>query len=143
MRTFSPRPWATTVALTLAPDTKGAPTFTPSPSPSMRTLSNDTAAPTSAASISTFTCSPDFTRYCLPPVWITAYMAGPMLKLCAKTWNYKGFHAVRSKPAVLISPPMESLPFLAPVAADMRRVDGVIRDRLGSDVALVRQVAEY
>jgi octaprenyl-diphosphate synthase len=38
---------------------------------------------------------------------------------------------------------MESLPFLAPVAADMRRVDGVIRDRLGSDVALVRQVAEY
>jgi octaprenyl-diphosphate synthase len=38
---------------------------------------------------------------------------------------------------------MEKLPFLAPVAADMRRVDNVIRDRLGSDVALVRQVAEY
>jgi octaprenyl-diphosphate synthase len=38
---------------------------------------------------------------------------------------------------------MEKLPFLAPVTADMRRVDGVIRDRLGSDVALVRQVAEY
>ena len=35
------------------------------------------------------------------------------------------------------------LPFLAPVAADMRRVDAVIRARLGSDVALVRQVAEY
>ena len=38
---------------------------------------------------------------------------------------------------------MENLPFLAPVAADMRRVDQVIRARLGSDVALVRQVAEY
>ena len=32
---------------------------------------------------------------------------------------------------------------LAPVADDMRRVDGLIRQRLGSDVALVRQVAEY
>ena len=38
---------------------------------------------------------------------------------------------------------MENLPFLAPVAADMQHVDRVIRDRLASDVALVRQVAEY
>jgi octaprenyl-diphosphate synthase len=38
---------------------------------------------------------------------------------------------------------MENLPFLAPVAADMQRVDATIRARLGSDVALVRQVAEY
>ena len=38
---------------------------------------------------------------------------------------------------------MENLPFLAPVAADMQCVDRVIRARLGSDVALVRQVAEY
>ena len=38
---------------------------------------------------------------------------------------------------------MESLPFLAPVVADMQRVDATIRARLGSDVALVRQVAEY
>ncbi len=38
---------------------------------------------------------------------------------------------------------MENLPFLALVAADMQRVDGVIRARLGSDVSLVRQVAEY
>ena len=38
---------------------------------------------------------------------------------------------------------MENLPFLAPVTADLRRVDAVIRARLGSDVALVRQVAEY
>jgi len=38
---------------------------------------------------------------------------------------------------------VENLPFLAPIAADMRRVDQVVRARLGSDVALVRQVAEY
>src|SRR5260221_9012735 len=38
---------------------------------------------------------------------------------------------------------MESLPFLAPVAADLRRVDDLIRARLRSDVVLVRQVAEY
>jgi octaprenyl-diphosphate synthase len=38
---------------------------------------------------------------------------------------------------------MEHLLFLAPVAADMQCVDRVIRARLGSDVALVRQVAEY
>ena len=39
--------------------------------------------------------------------------------------------------------PMDLLPFLAPVAAGMRRVDAVIRARLDSDVALVRQVADY
>ena len=38
---------------------------------------------------------------------------------------------------------MENPTFLAPVAADLQRVDAVIRNRLGSDVALVRQVAEY
>ena len=70
----------TTVAFTVAPLTNGAPTLTPSPSPSMRTRSKDTVAPISAASNSTLTCSPDLTRYCLPPVWITAYMAGPVLK---------------------------------------------------------------
>lgn len=38
---------------------------------------------------------------------------------------------------------MDLLPFLAPVVADLARVDATIRDRLGSDVALVRQVADY
>ncbi len=38
---------------------------------------------------------------------------------------------------------MENPPFLALIAADLQRVDAVIRARLGSDVALVRQVAEY
>jgi octaprenyl-diphosphate synthase len=38
---------------------------------------------------------------------------------------------------------MEQLPFLAPIRGEMDRVDAVIRARLDSDVALVRQVAEY
>ncbi len=38
---------------------------------------------------------------------------------------------------------MDLLPFLAPITADLARVDATIRDRLGSDVALVRQVADY
>ncbi len=32
---------------------------------------------------------------------------------------------------------------LAPIREDMQRVDALVRERLGSDVALVRQVAEY
>ena len=36
-----------------------------------------------------------------------------------------------------------NIPALAPVAEDMRRVDALIRERLESDVPLVRQVAEY
>jgi octaprenyl-diphosphate synthase len=40
-------------------------------------------------------------------------------------------------------PAMPSIPALAPVAEDMRRVDALIRERLESDVPLVRQVAEY
>ena len=38
---------------------------------------------------------------------------------------------------------MSLLSMLAPVAGDLARVDGLIRARLDSDVALVRQVAEY
>jgi len=38
---------------------------------------------------------------------------------------------------------MSLLSTLAPVAADLTRVDALIRRRLDSDVALVRQVAEY
>jgi len=35
------------------------------------------------------------------------------------------------------------LPVLAPIAAEMARVDALIRERLGSDVPLVREVADY
>ena len=45
--------------------------------------------------------------------------------------------------AGLSMPAMPSIPALAPVAEDMRRVDALIRERLESDVPLVRQVAEY
>ena len=38
---------------------------------------------------------------------------------------------------------MSLLSTLAPVASDLQRVDALIRTRLDSDVALVRQVAEY
>jgi octaprenyl-diphosphate synthase len=38
---------------------------------------------------------------------------------------------------------METLAFLKPIAADLRRVDELIGARLDSDVPLVRQVAEY
>jgi len=38
---------------------------------------------------------------------------------------------------------MELLPLLAPVEAEMRRVDAVIRARLASDVALIARVADY
>ena len=38
---------------------------------------------------------------------------------------------------------MSLLSTLAPVAGDLARVDALIRGRLDSDVALVRQVAEY
>jgi octaprenyl-diphosphate synthase len=38
---------------------------------------------------------------------------------------------------------MEKPPFLAPVEADMGRLDALIRERLASDVVLIRQVAEY
>ena len=38
---------------------------------------------------------------------------------------------------------MSLLSTLAPVAGDLARVDALIRSRLESDVALVRQVAEY
>ncbi|HWA38417.1 MAG TPA: polyprenyl synthetase family protein [Burkholderiales bacterium] len=38
---------------------------------------------------------------------------------------------------------MTFLSMLAPVAEDLQRVDALIRDRLASDVVLVRQVAQY
>ena len=40
-------------------------------------------------------------------------------------------------------PPTTARHLLAPVADDMQQVDALIRARLGSDVALVRQVAEH
>src|SRR5437879_11686307 len=126
----SPRPCASTVPYTLVPETRGAPIFSSSPSPTSNTSSKELAAPTSAGSASTRTWAPDWTRYCLPPDLITAYIGAPDLRLAsAKTWNYKRI--------------MSFVSMLAPVAQDLQRVDSLIRRRLDSDVALVREVAEY
>src|SRR5262245_23053213 len=74
MRSFSPRPSPMTSAVTLAPLTTGVPTRTCAPSATSSTSSKVTAAPASAPSFSTRMVSPSCTRYCLPPVAITAYM---------------------------------------------------------------------
>src|SRR3990172_313688 len=70
---FLPRPGRTPSPSTLTPASVGRPTSTLSPS-ATRSASNDTAAPTSAGSFSTRKASPGSTRYCFPPVRITAYM---------------------------------------------------------------------
>src|SRR3979490_2993000 len=62
------------VALTFAPETRGAPSFTDSPAPTSSTSPKEIAAPTSPARLSTRTCSPDWTLYCLPPDLMIAYM---------------------------------------------------------------------
>ena len=50
---------------------------------------------------------------------------------------------LRFAPRRAAMPPTSASTALAPVADDMRRVDALIRERLDSDVPLVRQVAEY
>src|SRR5437899_655318 len=82
MMTLSPRLCSTTVALTAAPATSGVPAVEPSPSPTIRTSPNSIVAPGSPASFSTEITSSLATRYCFPPVRITAYMGS---KLHAET----------------------------------------------------------
>src|ERR1700704_864452 len=67
-------PCDTTSASTRAPETVGAPSFTSGPSPTSST-SSSSLAPTSWVSFSTLRRSPCFTRYCFPPVLITAYIS--------------------------------------------------------------------
>src|ERR1700722_11019100 len=74
MTALSPWPWRTTVASTLVPSTRGEPILTSAPSPTSRTSANSTVSPGRASSFSTFRTVSLVTRYCLPPVAITAYM---------------------------------------------------------------------
>src|SRR5262245_53428868 len=74
MTIFLLRSCAVIFASTFAPVTSGAPTFTASPAPTRRTSPNVTVSPTLPGSFSTLSLSPAATRYCLPPVLITAYM---------------------------------------------------------------------
>src|SRR5688572_29600637 len=76
MVTLSALPAPVTLAETLAPFTVGAPTFTSLPSSFMtRRASNESSSPSLASSFSTRRTSPSLTRYCLPPVVITARCA--------------------------------------------------------------------
>src|SRR3712207_6473492 len=70
---LSPRVCSSTVADTLAPGTVGAPRVRPPASePTASTSWKVTVAPVSASSLSTFSTLLGVTRYCLPPVRITA-----------------------------------------------------------------------
>src|SRR3990172_12971828 len=71
---FFARSWPSTVARTAAPFTRGAPTVTLSPSDTSRTRSRVTSAPGVASRSSTRSVAPSSTRYCFPPLSITAYM---------------------------------------------------------------------
>src|ERR1700741_3480575 len=70
-RTLSPRPSLTTEARTLAPLRSDS--NLPSSALTARTSENS-SLPSSWAVVSIFNCSPGETRYCLPPVRMTAYM---------------------------------------------------------------------
>ena len=73
--TFGARPCSTTSAMTLAPERSGVPSFgLLSPPATIRTSVNSTWAPASPGSFSMVTTSFGATRYCLPPVLMTAYI---------------------------------------------------------------------
>ena len=72
--TFSPRSWRRTSALTLASLTTGRPIVAASPSATRRTRSMVTVSPALASISSTSSWVPTSTRYCFPPVSMTAYM---------------------------------------------------------------------
>src|SRR5207237_10838521 len=69
--TFGPRPCSSTSAATTAPATVGAPRVTASP-PTTSTSPNWMISPGSPATFSTLSTSSAATRYCLPPVLMTA-----------------------------------------------------------------------
>ena len=74
MMTLSSRSCAITVAVTEAPATIGEPTVRlPSP-PTASTSVKVTVPPASASSFSTFSTAFGVTRYCFPPVRMTANM---------------------------------------------------------------------
>src|SRR5580692_12722758 len=78
MMILSRRSCAITVAVTAAPATVGAPSVTPASLPKANTSVKVTVAPGSASSFSTFSTAFGVTRYCFPPVRITANIsAGP------------------------------------------------------------------
>ena len=79
MFSFLPLPFFTTLPVTLAPATVGLPNFTLPSSPTASTVSKENSLSASAFSFSTKMTSPFSTRYCFPPVTITAYIIYPHL----------------------------------------------------------------
>src|SRR2546422_832008 len=77
--TFGPRPCSRTSAATEAPEMLGAPRVTLSP-PTTRTSPNWMISPGSPLTFSTLITSSATTRYCLPPVLMTANI---VLSLCS------------------------------------------------------------
>src|SRR5438445_8211503 len=72
LSTRGPRRWAMTLASTSMPSIAGLPTLTSLPSLNSRTRPSFTDDPGSAAMRSTRIWSPGATRYCLPPLTMTA-----------------------------------------------------------------------
>src|SRR4051812_44757452 len=72
--TFSPRPWRTSSASTAASATTGVPIVDSSPSATRSTRSIVRLSPGAPSSSSTSSSVPTSTRYCFPPVSMTAYM---------------------------------------------------------------------
>src|SRR3990172_1129989 len=145
-------------ALTAAPETRGAPTLSASPSPSASTWSSTSSVPTSAGSFSTLIFSPALTRYCLPPVLMTAYMnirssrkkheIIHVLSGCGQRQLWYPRSGRAPLPGAIpvhiaASPPSQLDAIRLVISDDMQAVDAIIRRRLDSDVLLIRRIAEY
>ena len=72
--TLSLRPCATTVAVTVAPDTRGVPTLSVAAVADSKHLVEHDFLADVRRNLFYFNFSPEATRYCLPPVFMTAYM---------------------------------------------------------------------
>src|SRR6187401_611029 len=146
MRTLSPLPWLCTVATTLPPLRNGEPILTLSPCPTSSTLSNSTLAPASAVSFSTRNTEPSLTRYCLPPVEITAYMSTRAPDV-AEDPAAKGRAVYGERGSLASFSQFSAFKSFASVKTlvddDLHEVDRVIRTRLASDVVLINQIADY
>src|SRR5690242_2474142 len=90
---LSPRPCAAMVPFTRALPSE-EPALTESPSTTATTRSNSTSAPMSPVRVSTSIDSPGATRYCLPPVSITAYIL-VLLKIWLETICYYSLRLIR------------------------------------------------
>src|SRR5689334_16409374 len=133
-RILSPRPWAAILARTRAVLRASPRTISLDSFEIARMRSNSTAAPISPAIVSTSIVCPGVTRYCLPPVSMTAYMIQPF---------FVGFRAAGERQPKAIDRPRALQHFLGATQAFL-----IIAEPLGSasfnldksenDIALAR-----